>query len=399
MNRDKDKTKEQLLEELADLRRQISETKALKNECLLANKELVEAQRYAQDIINSSMDMIIAVDKKRKICGFNLAAQKIFGYSTDEILGKHINVLYSDFNEGEKVHQSIRETGQFLGEISNKRKDGEILPTFLSATVLHDTNGNFVGFMGISRDITEQKKLEEEHQKVRGLEAIGILARGIAHDFNNLLTGILGNISLVKTYTDPKDKSFELLTRAENISVQAHELTVQLHTYARSTVPDTKLVRIDGLMRDAVESALKNSKVKCDYSLPDSLWPVEIDEGQISHVVHNLVINACEAMAGSGKIEISAENMTVEKEKPPFFREGEYIKIIIKDHGPGIPQEYLTKIFTPYFTVRGLGGRESTGLGLAVCYYVIKSHNGHISVESNPGMTAFSIYLPAKTEI
>ena len=398
MNRDKDKTREQLLEELADLRRQISEIKALKNECLRANKELLEAQRYAQDVINSSMDMIIAVDKKRKICGFNLAAQKLFGYSTDEILGKHIDVLYSDLAEGEKVHESIRETGQFLGEIANKRKDGEIFPTFLSATVLHDTSGNFVGFMGISRDITEQKKLEEERQKVRSLEAIGILARGIAHDFNNLLTGILGNISLVKTYTDPHNKSYELLTRAENISVQAHELTVQLHTYARSTVPDTKLVRIDGLIRDAVEAALKKSKVKCAYSLPDRLWPAEIDEGQISHVVHNLVTNACEAMAGSGKIEVSAENLTVEKEKPPFFREGEYLKIIIKDHGPGIPQEYLSKIFTPYFTIRGLGGRETAGLGLAVCYYVIKSHKGHISVESKPGMTAFSIYLPAKTE-
>ena len=396
---DKDKTKEQLLEELAGLQRQVREMTAFKDECLQANKELVEAQRYAQDVINSSMDMIIAVDKKRKICGFNIAAQKAFGYSTDEILGKYISVLYSDPKEGERVHNSIRETGLFLGEITNKRKDGENFPTFLSASVLHDTKGNFVGFMGISRDITEQKKLEEEHLKIRSLEAIGILARGIAHDFNNLLTGILGNISLVKTFVNPKDKTFELLTRAENISVQAHELTVQLHTYARSTAPDTKLVRIDGLVRDAAEAALRHSKVTCDYSLPARLWHAEIDEGQISHVVHNLVTNACEAMAGSGKIEVSAENITVEKEKAPFFREGEYIKIIIKDHGPGIPQEYLTKIFTPYFTVRALGGRESTGLGLAVCYYVIKSHKGHIAVESTPGMTAFSIYLPAKTEI
>lgn len=227
------------------------------------------------------------------------------------------------------------------------------------------------------------------------IESVGVLAGGIAHDFNNLLTAILGNISLAKIETDPQEEAFKVLSQAEKASLRAKDLTQQLLTFSKGGAPIKKVASIIPLLRDCVPFAARGPHLRYEFSLADDLWPVEIDEGQIGQVIQNVVINAGEAMPERGTIQIRGENVMVEKEesKQGLLRVGgKYVKISVKDHGVGISEENLSKIFDPYFTTKSNG----SGLGPATTYSIIKKHGGYIEVESQIGVgTTFHIYLPA----
>lgn len=238
----------------------------------------------------------------------------------------------------------------------------------------------------------EQKRMEDELEKMQRLESLGVLAGGIAHDFNNLLSGVLGNISLAKMYLNPEDRAYKRLEEAEKASVRTKDLTGQLLTFAKGGEPVIKVISVADLLMDSVGFGLSGSRVNCKLSMPDDLWPVNVDEGQIHQVINNLLINADQAMPGSGTIEITCKNTEVKTSDPLPLDEGSYVKISIKDQGIGIPEPLLKRIFDPYFTTKEKG----RGLGLATSYSILKRHNGLITVESkeNKG-TTFHIYLPA----
>lgn len=245
------------------------------------------------------------------------------------------------------------------------------------------------------KEMRERKKMEKEIIKAKKLESINILARGVAHDFNNKLTAILGNISLAKNHLNPEDKSYELLTRAENSVIQASELTYKLSTYAKSSTPAKRTTSIVGLIKDAVNNSLSGSNVVCEYSIPDDLWQIEVDEIQMDQVFRSLTSNTVEAMPDGGKMKITAENILVDDKKQLPLKPGKYIKISVVDHGAGIPGENLQKIFDPYFTTKRLNDQHGVGFGLAVCHSVIQHHRGCLTVESEVGIgTTFHIYLP-----
>jgi CheY-like chemotaxis protein len=234
--------------------------------------------------------------------------------------------------------------------------------------------------------------MEEELLRVEKLESIGILAGGIAHDFNNILTAILANIALAKMHPNAVDQSFERLVKAEKAALRAKDLTQQLLTFSKGGTPIKKTVSIAELIKESTSFALRGSNVRCEFSILDDLWPVEVDEGQMSQVINNLIINADQAMPEGGIIKVSAENMTVGAEEVLPLREGKYVKISIDDQGIGIPEEHLQKIFDPYFTAK----QKGSGLGLATTYSIIKRHDGYITVDSKLGVgTTFYIYLPA----
>ena len=250
-------------------------------------------------------------------------------------------------------------------------------------------------FQSIVRDITDRKKIEEELQKAQKLESLSILAGGIAHDFNNLLTGILGNISLAKINIDPESKIFRVLVEAENAAIKTKSLTQQLLTFAKGGSPVKRVVSISDLVKDSASFALRGSRTKCKYSIPDDLWKVEVDEGQMNQVINNLIINADMAMPEGGVIELGLKNINVKKQSGLPISSGNYVEISIKDKGIGIQKEHLQKIFDPYFTTK----QKGSGLGLATTYSIIKKHNGYITVNSELGKgTTFFIYLPASAE-
>ena len=240
-------------------------------------------------------------------------------------------------------------------------------------------------------DITEKKRLEEDVLRAQKLESVGLLAGGIAHDFNNLLTAIMGNISLAKAQLPPDNKTQTRLSEAERASLRAKDLTQQLLTFAKGGAPVRRSASISELIQETTRFALSGSNSSSEFAIGHDLHRVEIDEGQISQVIHNLIINADQAMPVGGTIRIVCDEATLADNEAPPLPAGRYIRIAIGDQGVGIPAKHLQRIFDPYFTTKEKG----RGLGLASAYSIIRNHDGQISVSSEPGRgTTFTIHLP-----
>ncbi len=241
-------------------------------------------------------------------------------------------------------------------------------------------------------DITERKAMEEELFITRKLESVGLLAGGIAHDFNNLLSGILSNIELAKMLSIQENKVFERLEEAEQATLRAKNLTLQLLIFSKGGGPVKCTMDIGDLVTESVQFALRGADVKCEFSIQQDLWPVDADAGQLRQVVNNMIINADQAMPAGGSIKVVGENVELGASDVPPLEKGKYVKISIEDHGIGIAKEHLSKVFDPYFTTK----QNGSGLGLATSYSIIKKHHGLISVTSELGGGAtFTIYLPA----
>jgi signal transduction histidine kinase len=245
-------------------------------------------------------------------------------------------------------------------------------------------------------DVTEQKIAEEELLQRSKLESLGTFADGVAKDFDSLLSAILRNVFLAKISANDEDKILENgLAIAERAGLQAKELAHRLITFAQGGYPVRQLENLEPLLREAVENVFQGSSISCNVSIAEDLWLSEIDNVQIKQVVENVLINAREAMPDGGIVELIAENTTTGT-NIRSLSQGNYVRLIIKDHGVGIPRENLSRIFDPYFTTKKKKERGGIGLGLAISDSIIKYHNGLISVESivNSG-TTFSIYLAA----
>jgi len=243
----------------------------------------------------------------------------------------------------------------------------------------------------LRREMAARQRIEEELLQAQKLESLGILAGGIAHDFNNILTAIIGNISLMKGSPSLDDihQGFEEMEKA---CFRARDLTQQLLTFAKGGQPVKRTVSISELIRECTVFALRGADVQAEFLLPKDLWAVRVDEGQISQVINNLVINADQAMPAGGIVRISAENVELGATAALPLPGGRYIKLSIADEGGGISKEHLPKIFDPYFTTKRVG----SGLGLTSAYSIIKKHDGLITVASELGAgTTFHIYLPA----
>ncbi|MEA3347699.1 MAG: ATP-binding protein [Pseudomonadota bacterium] len=262
-----------------------------------------------------------------------------------------------------------------------------------SAAPIRDSRNRVIGVVLVFRDVTAKLKSEHEIQRIRQLESIGTLAGGIAHDFNNLLTGIFGNISLAKNLLEPHDRAFKFLETSEKSMGRATDLTAQLLTFAKGGAPITKVQAIDKIIIETAEFSLRGSNIKLHLDIAQGLWSAEVDKGQLSQVISNLVINAQQAMPDrGGKIYLRAENIHNPDASVVPLAAGKLIKISVKDEGCGIPPDLYEKIFDPYFTTKELG----TGLGLATCHSIISRHNGLLTFTSETGQgSVFTLFLPA----
>ena len=230
-------------------------------------------------------------------------------------------------------------------------------------------------------DITAHKRAEEEQLKVQRLESLGVLAGGIAHDFNNLLTAILGNLSLLQAGGNQD----QVLSETKKAVARARGLTEQLLTFSRGGAPVKKLVDLAKLLPETVSFALAGSNVQASFLIAPGLLEAELDESQFAQVINNLVINARQAMPEGGRLEVQAAN-----EEGLAGRQ--FVRISFRDHGEGIAQAHLAKIFDPYFSTKP----DGKGLGLTVVYSIIRAHGGRVEAESEPGRGAvFTLHLPA----
>jgi PAS domain S-box-containing protein len=263
-------------------------------------------------------------------------------------------------------------------------------------TPIHHADGS-VSKMSMIHDVTEKKRLEEETAKTDKLESLGLMAGGIAHDFNNILMGILGNLSLLRMdLLEAGHAQFHLLDEAVRASRRAKDLTHQLLTFAKGGSPVKQVTSLGPVVREAVVFASRGRACRLDLQVPDDLWPAEVDVGQVARVLHNLVINAAQAMPDGGTLAVRAQNVDLPKDSAVPLPGGPYVRLTLQDTGPGIPPDILGRVFDPYFTTKPGG----TGLGLTVAYAVTKKHGGHIDVESDAGRgTTFTIHLPALTSL
>jgi PAS domain S-box-containing protein len=246
-------------------------------------------------------------------------------------------------------------------------------------------------------DITRRKKEESELIKSRKMESVGILAGGIAHDFNNLLTIIIGNITMLKLKLGIKDPQiYNFLEKIEKASGQAAELAHQFVDFSEEgTLLRTKIT-MPVLLKNAIDLSPEIRDIPCHISLPPELQPIYGDERQLRQVITNLLLNAHEAGTNEDKkITVTAENTHLDETNPFSLAKGDYVKISVMDNGKGIPAELLDKIFDPYFSTKETVTQKGLGMGLAICYSIIKKHEGHIAVTSQVGKgTTVDVYLP-----
>ncbi len=375
-------------------------------------KEAEERLRLAnqlQQIIEFMPDAIYVLDQDRRVIAWNRAMERLTGVTKPAVLGLDnyyeglglfenrtllIDYVWNGYHPRTGYTSFGREEDTFFGRIKVAPQPLE-REAYLEvrATPLRNEKGQVVGAIESIRDITRQQEIEEESLKAQKIESLGLLAVGIAHDFNNFLTAILANVQLASLKLSKGQDITQTLKSVEDTTIKATNLTRQLLTFAKGGAPVKQTTDLKELLHDTVEFVLRGSKVGSRFSIPDDLWMVYADAGQISQVIGNLAINAVQAMLNGGKITVKAENSEIGLMESLPLKAGRYVKIAMADQGVGIPREHLGKIFDPYFTTKA----EGNGLGLATSYFIISNHAGHINVDSTVGVgTVFTIYLPAE---
>ena len=362
-----------------------------------AEQALLESEKTLKAFIDVMPVGVTWTDSNGSIKHVNKCFSEWFGYDTDDFstLDEWFFHAYPDPVTRENIisrWKAVIDTALTEGttiqpsESKISCKDGSerhvIVNTHLARNLQLD----------IFTDITERESLQNRLLNAQRLESLGVLAGGIAHDFNNILTGIMGNISIARMVLATPGKSARLLDNAEKATLRATELATQLLTFAKGGAPVKKTVTIRKIVNESLSLALRGTNVKGVVELPDCLHDIEADEGQVSQVFNNIVINAVQAMPGGGKLTVHGKNLVLEAGNSLMLPPGGYVKLSFSDEGCGMPEEVRKKIFDPYFTTKTRG----MGLGLASVHSIINRHGGYIEVCSKVGEgTTFTLFLPS----
>lgn len=375
---------------------------------MILNKARGEAQlarlnNYLQAIIDNVQVWFMVADGKNEIVFWNRAAERISGYSREQIQsGEHLmSLLYPDDDVRREAYQIINaalagETSEPLETTITSADGAEVRMTWHLQRVMID--GGVEGIVVLGHDVTRSHELHEQLQRVQRMDAVGTLAGGIAHDFNNVLTAIIGHADLLAMEADPEST---IPWHAEQINKNAHRaarLTRQLLAFSRRQPAKPQLTSLSRLIDDMTEMLRRITPENIDLrlDLDPELGYTQIDPSQVEQVVMNLLINAREAMPDGGVLCVSTCNETLaEDELSELFdaRPGDYVVIEVTDTGVGMAPEVETHIFEPFFTTRG--GNGGTGLGLSTVYGIVRQNNGEITVHTEPGEgSVFRVYLP-----
>lgn len=365
-----------------------------------AEEKIRESEKFIRNVLDTVDEGFIVIDRDYRILTANKAYCSQVGEPSNSIIGRPCyeishKTLRPCYEEGEECAvRHVFQTGEPHSAL-HKHPDskGSILYVETKAFPIKDSTGAVTSVIETVNNITEKHLLEEERLKTQKLEAIGTLAGGIAHDFNNLLQGVFGYISMAKITHDQKERSLAMLEQAEQALHLSVNLTTQLLTFSKGGKPVRTKINLQPLVENSVKFALSGSRVDYRIKLDDDLWSVDADAGQISQVIQNIVLNADQAMPMGGTVSVNMKNVDAPaKGIPTSLKAGKYVEITMADTGIGISEQYLSKIFDPYFTTKDKG----SGLGLATSYSIIRNHGGLIDVKSKPGAgTTFVVYIPA----
>jgi signal transduction histidine kinase len=376
-------------------------------ELLRANEEL----RHSENLLKTVMELLpVGVwiqNSKGEIVSVNTAGRNIWAgacHAGIEQFGEYKG-WWLESGKMIEPHEWAAARAIEKGETSLNKEieiecfNGEHKIILNSALPLQERDGKIKGAVIINQDITERKLMETERLRTQKIESLGILAGGIAHDFNNLMTVVMGNIELAIMGLPVNHRSYTFLETALQSAGQTKDLTSRFLTFSIGGISVKEVTDVSEIIRETIQERAGRTSVQTVIHIAKELPMVKVDKAQIRQVFYNLIANAIEVMPDGGTLTVEAENREIHDTDNLPLREGSYLRIVFADTGKGIPEEHLSRIFDPYFTTKDMGSQSGTGLGLSVCYSILKKHDGYITAVSPQGKgAAFTLYLPALAE-
>jgi PAS domain S-box-containing protein len=396
---------------IEDQRRHVEETEQLHGETIeallqtrRAEQALAEEKERLAVTLRSIGDGVIATDLDGVVLLINQAAETLTGWTVAEALGQRLDSVFRNVDP-----ETRQPCDNLVGLLARSGRAGvhrscllvarDSSQCWIEETVapLRAADGRTIGMVVVFRDITDALNVQEERAKAGKIASLGLLAGGIAQDFNTILMAIIGNLGRARVLASDASTR-RAIDDAERACLRARQLTWQLLTFSRGGVPHKRTLAVSRLLKESASLTVRGSNVICDFDLAPDLWEISADEEQLVQVISNLVINAQQSMPHGGSIDVHAENVVEAGdrwENALHVQPGRYLRISVTDHGVGIPEQHLGRIFDPYFSTK----EKASGLGLATAYSIIKNHGGYVSVSSKLGHgTTLTVNLPATKE-
>jgi two-component system, cell cycle sensor histidine kinase and response regulator CckA len=367
-------------------------------------KEADQRIREQAQFLDKARDAIIAFDMDGEVVYWNKSAERLTGWSAEEMMGeKARDELYNPSKQEtlRECRETVLAEGEWTGELRQQTKDGDELIVESRWTLVRDHAGKPTSILVINTDITERKRLESQFLRTQRMESIGRLVGGIAHDLGNLLVPILLGVKVLKRRESDDERVVQTLDMIEKSAERGSNMVEQVLAFARGVEGERVALQAKTIIEEVAKITTETfpDDIEVTVDVPDELHDIVGDATQVQQVLMNLCVNARDAMEDGGRIDISAFPAEFSEEaahRNIDAKPGRYVCLEVSDTGTGIPEEVIDKIFEPFFSTKAEG--EGTGLGLSTAYSIVKSHNGFVDVESEAGEgTTFRVYLPVAT--
>jgi two-component system, cell cycle sensor histidine kinase and response regulator CckA len=392
-----------VLSDITDRKRTEDALRQSQDEYRTLYEESSRREELYRSLLDSSPDAVVVYDLEGRAQYVNDSFTRTFGWTMQEVKGRRIQFLPDSERKGtlELIRQVVRDGVPCTGyETKRYTKDGRIRDMSISASRYHDHQGGPAGMLVVLSDITERKRLEGQLRQAARMEAIGQLAGGVAHDFNNILTAIMGYANILLEQPNVGDeRNRGRVVQIAHAAERAAALTRQLLAFGRKQMLDVRVLDLNTVVSDfqKILRRLIGEHIELQSLLDPSLATVRADPSQIEQILMNLAVNARDAMPNGGQLTIETANVVFDLQYVRTHAEvtpGPYAVLTVSDTGRGMDAETRARIFDPFFTTKEKG--VGTGLGLSTVYGIVKQHQGHIEVYSEPGRgTTFRVYLPA----
>ena len=372
---------------------------AIRND-ITERKRGEERIREQAALLDQAQDAILVRDLDHNIRFWNKGAERIYGWTATEVIGKNVRDLHlrETSPQFEEAQQAVMARGEWSGEVRQQRRDGTEITVGSRWTLVRDESDKPTSILVINTDITEKKRMETQFLRAQRMESIGTLAGGIAHDLNNVLSPIVMAIDMLELKAQDQDSRKWLEVLRSNAE-RGSNMVRQVLSFARGVEGERVALQPKHLIKEIVKILRETlpKTIEISFQIPNDLWIISADATQMHQVLMNLCVNARDAMPEGGAISIKAENTFLDENYARMHIEakaGRFVVITVSDTGPGMTPEIQSRIFEPFFTTKEMS--KGTGLGLSTALTIVKSHGGFINVYSEPHKgSQFTLYLPA----